>query len=125
VERQWETVKAFLTSKDIAVQWMFCSRWIEALLIDYALARGEPHELVFRAETVMLQPADSLPHDDHIHLRISCTPQTSLTGCQGGGPYWEWLTPLPALELSSADLQEIGQSDPLVVETDDEVRTRE
>ncbi len=125
VERQWETVKAFLLSDDVQVQWMFCSQWVEALLIDYARARGEPDELVWRAETVMLQPADSLPHDDHIHLRISCTPKTSLTGCEGGGPYWEWLPPLPTLELTRADLQEIGQHDPLVVEANDEVVARE
>lgn len=116
VERQWETVKAFLTSPRIEVQWMFCSRWIEALLIDYARAKGEPNALIWQAETVMLQPADSLPHDDHIHMRISCTPDTSVSGCVGGGPYWEWLPPLPSLELSAADLQEIGQADPLVVE---------
>lgn len=121
VERQWETVKGFLSSPQIEVQWMFCSRWIEALLIDYARARGEPNELVWRAETVMLQPADSLPHDDHIHMRISCTPETSVSGCVGGGPYWEWLPPLPSVELTATDLQEIGQADPLVVEGEQEL----
>ncbi len=124
VERQWETVKALLQADGIDVQWMFCSRWIEAMLIDYARSRGEPNELVWRAETVMLQPADSLPHDDHIHMRISCTGETALSGCVGGGPYWEWLPPLPSVELSSEDLQEIGQQDPLVVEVSDEVAVR-
>jgi penicillin-insensitive murein endopeptidase len=117
LERQWATVKAFLESEHIEVQWMFCSRSIEALLIDYARARGEDDALVWKAETVMLQPGDSLPHDDHIHLRISCTPTTALLGCEGGGPYWEWLPNLPTLDLTAADLQEIGQQDPLVVET--------
>jgi penicillin-insensitive murein endopeptidase len=121
IPRQWAVVKAMLQSKRIHVQWMFCSRWVEALLIDYARARGEDDELVWRAESVMLQPKDSLPHDDHIHMRISCTPETSLTGCAGGGPYWEWLPQSPSLELTQQDLQEIGQQDPLVVQTSDEV----
>ncbi len=124
VERQWATVKALLESDEIDVQWMFCSRWIEAMLIDYARARGEANELVWQAETVMLQPADSLPHDDHIHMRISCTTATSVTGCAGGGPYWQWLSTLPTIELTSEDLQEIGQQDPLVVEEFDEVAAR-
>lgn len=113
IPRQWAAVKAFLSAPGIHVQWMFCSRAIEAMLISYARARGEPDELVWRAETILLQPADSLPHDDHIHLRISCTAQTSLTGCEGGGPHWEWLPPLPSLsELTRQDLLEIGQQDP-------------
>lgn len=114
VRRQWLTVKAFLQSDEVAVQWMFCSRAIEALLIEYARARGEPDALVWRAETVLLQPADSLPHDDHIHLRISCTPETSLVGCEGGGPYWEWLPPPPNLEeLTDEDWRTLVEADPL------------
>ncbi|HEX2732688.1 MAG TPA: penicillin-insensitive murein endopeptidase [Polyangiaceae bacterium] len=123
VERQWALVKALLESKDIYVQWLFCSRPVEALLIDYARARGEPNDLVWRAETVMLQPSDSLPHDDHMHLRISCTPDSSIAGCDGGGPYWPWLPPLPVLVLSDRDLQEIGQQDPLVDTNEAEVLT--
>lgn len=125
IPRQWAVVKKLLESDQIHVQWMFCSRWIEALLIDYARARGEEDELVWRAESVMLQPKDSLPHDDHIHMRISCTPETSLTGCAGGGPYWEWVPALPSVELNLQDLQEIGQQDPLVVETVEEVALRD
>jgi penicillin-insensitive murein DD-endopeptidase len=121
VERQWAVVRELLESDQITVQWIFCSRWIEALLIDYARARGESNDLVWRAETVMLQPSDSLPHDDHMHVRIGCTPQTSLTGCDGGGPYWPWQPPQLVLELAEQDLQEIGRQDPLVVQGDDEV----
>lgn len=120
VERQWFTVKAFLQSPHVDVQWMFCSRWVEALLIEYARARGEPDELVWRAQNVMLQPADSLPHDDHIHLRVACSPTETLSGCAGGGPYWEWLPELPQLHaMSEHDLLEIGQQDPLIVDRED------
>lgn len=122
VERQWFTVKAFLQSPHIDVQWMFCSRWVEALLIEYARARGEPDDLVWRAQNVMLQPADSLPHDDHIHLRVACSPAETLNGCAGGGPYWEWLPELPQLyAMSEHDLLEIGRQDPLIVDPEDAI----
>ncbi len=112
IERQWQVIKGFLTTPDLGVQWMFCATWIEALLIQYARALGEPDELVWRAQTVMLQPADSLPHDDHIHLRIACSANEAVAGCMGGGPHWDWLPPVPDLgEVSIAELAQLVNSD--------------
>ena len=96
VEQEWRLVKALVEAPEMGVQFMFASRNVEALLVDYALARGEPLELVLRAQSVMWQPVDSLPHDDHIHLRIACSVEETSSGCTGGGPYWEWLPSLPA-----------------------------
>src|SRR5690606_29599958 len=56
VPRQWAVLKAFLQSEHMDIQWLFCSRAVEAILIDYARSRGEADELVWRAETVLLQP---------------------------------------------------------------------
>ncbi len=98
VPRQWLLVKALLESSAISVQWMFCSGPVEALLIDYAMARGESLDLVFRAQNVLMEPGDSLPHDDHIHLRIACSPISTVRGCEGGGPRWTWLPDTPYLD---------------------------
>lgn len=95
VPRQWLLTKSLLTSPHVEVQWMLVSSQVEALLIDYALAKGEDPELVWRAQNVMLEPPDSLPHDDHLHLRVACSPGASLRGCEGGGPYWNWLPAVP------------------------------
>jgi penicillin-insensitive murein endopeptidase len=96
---------------------MFASRGIEALLIDYAIARGEDPDLIWHAETVLLQPADSTPHADHIHMRIACTPSEAVAGCDGGGPYWPWLPGLPVLAPLDADsLAEIARDDPFDLE---------
>jgi penicillin-insensitive murein endopeptidase len=96
------------------VQFLFISKPLEALLMDYARARGEPLELQDRAQTVMLQPRDSLPHDDHLHLRVACSPEEIQAGCSGGGPYWEWLPPLPTNQAATqALLEEIAQDEPL------------
>ena len=117
IPRQWLTVKAFLELPDTDIQWMFCSRNIEALLIQHAISLGESDELIWRAQNVLLQPGDSLPHDDHIHLRLVCSEDELLRGCHGGGPHWHWLPAPPSLaRLTDEDLQEIGQSDPLRVD---------
>jgi penicillin-insensitive murein endopeptidase len=114
VAREWLLVKKLVTDPEIGVQFLFVSRPLEALISDYARARGEPLELVYHAQTVMLQPGDSLPHDDHLHLRIACSPEETQAGCSGGGPYWEWLPELPASQSASqALLAEIAEDEPL------------
>ena len=115
LRRQWRLVKELITSPDIDVQWMFCSREVEALLIDYARALGEPMDLIWHAETVLMQPGDSLAHDDHIHMRIACTPEELVLGCEGGGPRWEWLPPAPAPDQNDEAIYDAAQEDPLRV----------
>lgn len=114
LERQWLLIRELILDDHALVQWMFMSRELEALVVDYARARGEDLELVWRAETVMLQPGDSAPHDDHIHLRIACTPEEAVVGCAGGGPYWEWLPALPRLDDPDGILLDtIAREDPV------------
>jgi len=91
VARQWLLVRSLLTSSTAHVQWLFVARWLEALLIEYAIARGEDPELVWRAENVLRQPSDSASHDDHIHMRLACTPAEAVAGCIHTGPRWPWL----------------------------------
>jgi len=113
VDRQWLLLRSLLTSPDIGVQFMFVCREIEALLIDHARALGEPDSLVWQAETVMLEPSDSLRHDDHVHLRIACSPEEAVAGCSGGGPRWQWLPPYePVRPLQTQDWEEIAKDDP-------------
>lgn len=113
IERQWRLIRELLLDDEALVQWMFMSREVEALLIDYARARERDLELVWRAETVMLQPGDSAPHDDHIHMRLACTPDETIYGCEGGGPYWEWLPRQPMLApLDGHVLEAIAADDP-------------
>ncbi len=113
IDREWLLLRSLLTSPDIGVQFMFVCHEIEALLIDHARARGEPDSLVWQAETVMLEPSDSLRHDDHVHLRIACSPEEAVAGCSGGGPRWQWLPPYePVRPLQAQDWDEIAKDDP-------------
>lgn len=117
VERNWLLVRELVSSPEAQVQWLFASRGVEALLIDYARARGEPLELIWRAETMLLEPGDSSPHDDHFHVRLGCSADEEVAGCEGGGPRWEWLEshpPLPALDRNA--LGEIASDDPFGLE---------
>ncbi|MEI9938532.1 MAG: penicillin-insensitive murein endopeptidase [Pseudomonadota bacterium] len=113
VDREWLLLRSLLTSPEIGVQFMFVCHEVEALLIDHARALGEPDSLVWQAETVMLEPSDSLRHDDHVHLRIACSPEEAVAGCSGGGPRWQWLPPYePVRPLEVQDWDEIAKDDP-------------
>lgn len=114
VERQWRLFRALLEEPGLGVQFLFVSSTVEALLVDYARARGEPLDLVHRAQSVMLEPKDSMPHDDHVHVRVACSPDQAFTGCSGGGPHWEWLDPLPSSpELDADTLAWAAEDEPL------------
>jgi penicillin-insensitive murein endopeptidase len=98
VARNWALTKALVEAPGPGVVWLFVSRPLEALLTEYAFASGEDPELVWYAENVMLQPRNALPHDDHFHLRIACSQEQTVQGCEDGGPQWPWLRPAPRLE---------------------------
>ena len=104
VAREWSLVRALLSSNDAHVQWMFIARPLEAMLIEHAIALGEPSALIARAEQVLQQPGDSLPHDDHLHLRLACEPDELSAGCDGGGPRWAWLPQATVIEASEGEL---------------------
>jgi penicillin-insensitive murein endopeptidase len=92
VEREWLLVKALLEDPQARIQWMFVSEVAEALLVEWALARGESAEIIGRAQAVMLQPNPGGVHDDHIHVRTACSPDEQVTGCEVIGTRRPWLT---------------------------------
>ncbi|MEZ4313304.1 MAG: penicillin-insensitive murein endopeptidase [Polyangiaceae bacterium] len=101
VERTWLLVRSLVSAPEAHVQWLFLASWLEALLIEHARARGESDEIIHRAESVLLQPGDSTPHADHLHLRVACTADELVAGCAGGGPRWRWLPREPQLPALS------------------------
>jgi penicillin-insensitive murein DD-endopeptidase len=92
VEREWLLVRALLEDPDARIQWIFVSDVVQALLLEWALARGEPSEILGRAQTVMLQPNPGGVHDDHLHVRTTCSPEERVAGCEIIGPRRSWLT---------------------------------
>lgn len=93
VERTWLLVKHLVEDPEARIQWAFASRDVEAMLVEWARARGEPAETVARALDVMQQPKPGGIHDDHLHVRTACAPEDIATGCEPSGPVRAWLLP--------------------------------
>ncbi len=69
IARNWELVKALLDD-DAHVTNVFIYAPLRDLLLAYAEQEGESRGLIERAAEIMSQPGDSLPHNDHMHVRI-------------------------------------------------------
>lgn len=91
VARNWHFVRTLLMDPASLTQWIFCSRGVKALLLDYAAEHEPDPEALLRAATVLHQPSAGRPHDDHFHIRVLCSPQERTTGCTDYGPIWPWL----------------------------------
>lgn len=89
--RNWQLIEALLHEREAAVLRVFCAAWLRRMLLDYGRAAGRPAWVLERAEQVLAQPGDSLPHDDHFHVRVACTPGERVRGCVDGAPLWPWL----------------------------------
>jgi penicillin-insensitive murein endopeptidase len=92
VEREWLLVKALVEDPESRVQWLFASKPVEAMLIEWARARGESGDTLVRAMDTLLQPAPpAQSHDDHLHVRIACDPEEVAAGCEPTGPVRPWI----------------------------------
>ncbi|GAC1559011.1 MAG: hypothetical protein NVS3B10_17960 [Polyangiales bacterium] len=97
VEREWLLVKALVEDPEARVQWLFASKPVEAMLIDWARARGESGDTIVRALDMLLPPGPpAQTHDDHVHVRIACDPDEVAAGCEDNGPIRPWLAALDA-----------------------------
>jgi hypothetical protein len=85
VPKTWTLVAALVTNDRAAVQWLFVSNPIRERLLTHARSIGAPRDVVARAAAVLHQPAGALPHDDHIHVRLFCSGDDLLEGCQNRG----------------------------------------
>ena len=105
LEREWMFVKELLEDPEARIQWVFESDVVQAMLIEWAMARGDSPETIARAERVMLQPNPGGIHDDHIHVRTTCSAAEMVTGCERRGPSRSWLADeLPALDENDETL---------------------
>ena len=93
VPRNWALVKALIQTDGVPgdTQFLFISRGLKQLLMEHARRRGEDPEILRRADKILKQPTGSLPHDDHLHLRLYCPADDLLDGCRNYGPTWDWV----------------------------------
>ncbi|MFO0575318.1 MAG: penicillin-insensitive murein endopeptidase [Polyangia bacterium] len=90
VRRNWALVRALVDDPEIEVQFLFIHNRLRNQLLSYARDHEKDEEMIERAEAVLRQPGDALPHDDHLHLRIYCSPGDRAFGCVDGGPLRWW-----------------------------------
>ncbi|MDB4945454.1 MAG: hypothetical protein JWP97_4988 [Labilithrix sp.] len=92
VEREWLLVKTLVEDPEARVQWLFVSKPIEAMLLEWARARGESGETLARAMDAMMQPPPpAQSHDDHVHVRTACDAREIAAGCEPTGPVRPWV----------------------------------
>lgn len=84
--RTWMLVRELVTAPEAPVQWIFMYEPIAAKLVEYATTKGEPAELIALARQTLKQPGDSARHDDHMHVRVYCSPRDHQFGCVDIGP---------------------------------------
>jgi penicillin-insensitive murein endopeptidase len=91
VARNWHFVRTLLLDEASLTQWIFCSSGVKAQLLAYAAEHEPEPEALMRAATVLHQPSEGRPHDDHFHIRVLCTAEERAAGCLEYGPVWPWL----------------------------------
>ncbi|APR81128.1 Murein endopeptidase [Minicystis rosea] len=69
--RNWAFVQELISDPVARVSHIFIAEWLKRELLGYARTHA-PRAVYDRAALVMMQPHNSLPHDDHFHVRISC-----------------------------------------------------
>lgn len=77
--RNWAFIQELLTDRTARVSHVFIAEWLKRELLAYARPRVS-RAIYDRAALVLMQPHNSLPHDDHIHVRISC-PAEARSSC--------------------------------------------
>lgn len=85
----WLFIEALLRDPTVRVQWIFISRGLKARLLDWAKRKGRPKWVIEYADQVLNQPGDSLPHDNHMHIRVYCSRSDRFHGCVDRGPVWQ------------------------------------
>lgn len=70
--RNWLLVQHLLTDPRAHVSHIFIADPLRHALIAYAKRIGVSRALIVRAQLAMMQPTRGEPHDDHMHVRISC-----------------------------------------------------
>ena len=70
--RNWALVEMLVTDPHARVSHIFIAEPLRQVLLAQGRARGVSQGVLDRAAIAMMQPHNSLPHDDHMHVRISC-----------------------------------------------------
>jgi penicillin-insensitive murein endopeptidase len=86
--RTWRFIQALLTSSGESIQRIFLAEHLRGLLLREAERVQAP--LVWRERFGMLTCQPEVPHDDHLHMRLYCSPEDLAEGCLDTPPIYPW-----------------------------------
>ena len=91
VPRNWALVAALLQDEAIDAKVVFVMPCLRHQLLEHAKAIGADPVVRDRAAAILRGPGrGSYAHDDHFHVRLYCTHDDLLLGCQDDGRRWSW-----------------------------------
>ncbi|MFI5308043.1 MAG: penicillin-insensitive murein endopeptidase [Polyangiales bacterium] len=100
LRRTWRFVQALLEQGGDEVQRIFLVEHLRAMLLTQAERAHAPAKLRDRFADLTCQP--ETPHDDHMHVRLFCSPEDIGQGCWDKPPIYPWhKQALHALGLAS------------------------
>lgn len=74
LQRNWALITALVDDPHVRVQRIFVSPRVRAWLLAYAATARVPADLVLRVRQVLSTARDTGSHQDHLHVRIACSP---------------------------------------------------
>ena len=86
--RTWRFIQAMVEDKDAAVQRIFVVEHLRTLLLEEAARAGASAATIQRFGELACQPG--FPHDDHLHIRVFCSPDDIDRGCTDTAPIYPW-----------------------------------
>ena len=89
VPRNWSLVEGLIQAAGDQLQLIFVADWLRDKLLLWARASGADPKVIARARALMRQPRATLPHNDHFHVRLYCSPTDVASGCVNKG-YQPW-----------------------------------
>jgi penicillin-insensitive murein endopeptidase len=88
VLRTWKFVEALVLDEEAHLQRIFIVEHIRTMLLEHARKIRAPERALELFAAVTCQPG--FPHDDHMHIRVFCTPDDVKAGCEDTHPIYPW-----------------------------------
>lgn len=80
--RNWNMLASLLGNPNVDLQYAFCADFLVKRMFEYARQHGVSGRRIDELRGLVRQPRGTLPHDDHIHIRIRCSAEDQLEGCR-------------------------------------------
>jgi penicillin-insensitive murein endopeptidase len=80
LKRNWALIRTLMLDKKTIVEHIFVSTRVKRWILRYAQEINESPKLIKRATRVLHAPRDVKGHNDHMHVRITCSDDDEASG---------------------------------------------